>query len=35
LTFNVDKKYIITYNQEESIKDNIKAVSFWKFFYEI
>jgi len=35
LPFNVDKKYIITYNQEESLKDNIKAVSFWKFFYEI
>ncbi len=35
LPFNVDKKYIITYNQEKNLKDNIKAVSFWKFFYEI
>ena len=35
LPFNVDKKYIITYNQEKNLIDNIKAVSFWKFFYEI
>ena len=35
LPFDVDKKYIITYNQEESLSDNIKVISFWKFFYEI
>jgi len=34
LPFNCDKKYIITYNQEDNSKD-IKIIPFWKFAFEL
>ncbi len=33
LPFDVDEKYIITYNQKDMIED-IKVVSFWEYFFE-
>jgi predicted AAA+ superfamily ATPase len=32
LPFDVEEKYIITYNQKDTIND-IKVVSFWEYFY--
>lgn len=34
LPFNVDERYIITYNQNLPSFENIKIVSFWEYFYE-
>jgi len=31
-TFSIDKGYIVTYDQEEQISENILVVPFWKFF---
>lgn len=33
LPFEVSSKYIITYNQKESLKD-IEVVSFWEYFFD-
>jgi len=33
LPFNVNEKYIITYNQKDTI-ENIEVVSFWEYFFE-
>jgi predicted AAA+ superfamily ATPase len=32
LPFEVDGKYIITYNQSEMLDDTIKVVKFWEYF---
>jgi len=31
LPFEVDEKYVITYNQSEIVED-MKVISFWEFF---